>query len=772
MLRVVVALVAASITQAVSAQPAPRAVSVEDLARFAVFGDPGDVRYPGIPREAGSFSPDGRYYAAIVRRGNPEQGTNEARLLVYRTKELLRSPEPQTVAEFSSFTNNQPIALMKWLADSNTLVFVGAKGEEPSQVYRFDLNTQRLEALTQEPTQLIGYDIASSGNRMITVREAAIQRPAENPQCRQRGCLVTGTDLYRAMEGMNGGSIPLRVHDLRTGDSNMLAPPENLDPSIKRCDERLFGEVSPDGRFAIRMCELHEYPAQWSEYSAQPMRNDQWRYRSPVYAQRLVLIDLDRGTTTPVSDAPFMAWSVIYARPLWIDGGRRFILPGGAMESLEGTAGHERELRASTMGILLVDPVTRKARRIAQLDANVGTVSAASWEETSRTLTVETRDDVGTPLPVRRYQLRNDEWVAHAEPVSDRAGQTRAGVNVVVEQSLNERPVLVAVDFKTGAKQRLLDPNPWLAQRKLGRVEAISWKSKDGREWNGGLYYPADFQPGKRYPLVLLPYGFRAWQFSLSGIVTPYYAARALNAQGIVVLESVHNKLDEIDSTTAVWSVAQAGHESAIDYLDARGLIDRNRVGIQGFSYSGPQVAYTLTHSSYPFAACALTSTVPTGWWYYLSKGGNREYEPMHGGPPFGEQLKGWLETASGFSIDRVRTPMLSWGEVTLVVGWEWPAALRRLDKPVESWLLADGQHNVFKVPERIMTNQLLVDWFRFWLKDEERSEPNVFNQETVASLAAQYVRWRALRKQQDAVLKTPRPPLLNWTATPISSSD
>jgi hypothetical protein len=71
---------------------------------------------------------------------------------------------------------------------------------------------------------------------------------------------------------------------------------------------------------------------------------------------------------------------------------------------------------------------------------------------------------------------------------------------------------------------------------------------------------------------------------------------------------------------------------------------------------------------------------------------------------------------------------------------WDWYAGLKRLGKPVEYGYLPDGQHELFQVGQRVHTNQLLVDWFRFWLKGEEDDDPGKF---------AQYERWRRLSLQE-----------------------
>lgn len=82
------------------------------------------------------------------------------------------------------------------------------------------------------------------------------------------------------------------------------------------------------------------------------------------------------------------------------------------------------------------------------------------------------------------------------------------------------------------------------------------------------------------------------------------------------------------------------------------------------------------------------------------------------------------------------------WSNGNIAGLWDWYVGLRRLGKPVENWFLPDGVHDVFKIGERINTTQLLVDWFRFWLKDEE--DPD-------AEKIDRYSRWRRFREKQMA---------------------
>jgi len=85
---------------------------------------------------------------------------------------------------------------------------------------------------------------------------------------------------------------------------------------------------------------------------------------------------------------------------------------------------------------------------------------------------------------------------------------------------------------------------------------------------------------------------------------------------------------------------------------------------------------------------------------------------------------------------------LLQPGSPAVLGGWEPYAALRYLNKPVDLILLPLGSHVMTNPAQRLTSETINVDWFRFWLKGEEDSDP---------TKAEQYKRWRELRKLQEA---------------------
>ena len=73
---------------------------------------------------------------------------------------------------------------------------------------------------------------------------------------------------------------------------------------------------------------------------------------------------------------------------------------------------------------------------------------------------------------------------------------------------------------------------------------------------------------------------------------------------------------------------------------------------------------------------------------------------------------------------------------------WEPYAVMRYLHKPVELVLLNTDEHILTNPAVRMASQGGSVDWFRFWLQDYEDPDP---------AKAAQYQRWRELRKLQQA---------------------
>jgi dipeptidyl aminopeptidase/acylaminoacyl peptidase len=322
----------------------------------------------------------------------------------------------------------------------------------------------------------------------------------------------------------------------------------------------------------------------------------------------------------------------------------------------------------------------------------------------------------------------------------------RDGLEVKVNEGLNDPPTVVAKYRQTS--RVIWDPNPQIRDLELGSATVYMWKDKEGRHWRGGLFKPRHREPGQRYPLVIQTHGFTESKFIPSGTFPTTFAARALAAEGIVVLQ-VADLENCLTVTVHEVPCAVSGYEAAVKKLVSEGLVNPDRVGIVGFSRSCFYVMDTLTLSSLRIKAASITDGVMGDYFQYIAAEdsfGNsvaREFDSMIGAKPFGEGLQDWLKRSPGFNLDKVKAPVLinAEGPRDLLSMWEPYAALRYLKRPVDLIILNTDEHVLSNPAVRIASQGGSVDWFRFWLQDYEDPDP---------AKTDQYARWRQLRTMQE----------------------
>jgi hypothetical protein len=234
---------------------------------------------------------------------------------------------------------------------------------------------------------------------------------------------------------------------------------------------------------------------------------------------------------------------------------------------------------------------------------------------------------------------------------------------------------------------------------------------------------PPDYVLGRRYPLVIQTHGFLENEFMTDGQYTTAFAARPLAAAGIIVLQMGKNYGYKSLAEEAPLQIL--GYESAIRQLSFDGLIDSSRVGIIGFSRTCYHVEAALIKEPRLFAAATIVDGVDESYMQAMLSGvgtSDKEGDEIYGAPPLGDGLKAWIQSAPGFHLDRLETPLrIEALRPESVLGeWEIYSLLMMQKKPVELVYFPEGQHILQKPLERLASQQGNVDWFRFWLKGEE----------------------------------------------------
>jgi dipeptidyl aminopeptidase/acylaminoacyl peptidase len=680
-------------------------------------------------RDVAVFSRDNKQFLVLLRRGNITRNTNEYSLLLFRTNDAFRLLAPQVLLTMSSSSNRDAITQIKWLDDSKTVVFLGENAGQIPEVYSLDIQTKTLKRLTEHATPVVAYDIRSDGRAIIY--EALAKRASDKAKIERNGVVITTQDP-RKLVACDCGTD----QEFEATDTELFVQVAGRLPSrIRSADvltENLPLSLSPNGRYAVLEVYVNQIPESWAEYQDEHLRPYIIAPRRPgtlSNVRRYMLIDTRRNELTALLDAPVSWFNNGFA---WSPDGNSIVVSGVYLP-LNVTDPDEHEVRQKGIFVAQIELPSKEIVKIT--DQNLEVVK---WSQATGHVLFKSGDSRNKP-PEETYQKTGATW--EQVPVTKGDTLTNTPLRVTLEEDDNTPPRVFVADSNGRGKVLLLDLNPQFAHLELGKVEAVSWKATDGHLVTGGLYLPPHYIPGERYPLVIQTHGFRKDRFWIDGPFSSAFAAQPLAAKGMIVLQvgSSSDSTEESRYTDTPQEAPRqmAAYEGAIDYLDRRGLIDRNQVGIIGFSRTVFYVEYTLTHSEYQFSAASLADGFDGGYLNYMLWP-SISYANVNGGPPVGPSLSSWVENSPGFLLNRVKTAvhLEYYGPGNFLGGWQWFSGLSLLGKPADYVWLPHGTHLLMKPWERIASLQRNVDWFSFWLKGEEDPDP---------SKRDQYGRWEQL---------------------------
>jgi dipeptidyl aminopeptidase/acylaminoacyl peptidase len=726
---------------------AKQPVTVADTIEMTRIGD-----YSYLdPDRGGQFSPDGSKFAFVTQKGDLKTDSVEFRLLVFRTADAFNSPRTEVVATLPSTSSRAGICQVQWLPDNDTLVFLGEQAEGTSQLYKVSVRTKKLEKLTNQQTPILYYSMSDRGDNFLYVADAS-PLPVLSSEMLRRGFFVTSQqwdDLYT-----NRRRFDTR-HEIFVKTPRMKMPQRaggvlDLYPFSSSRDLH----ISPNGRYALLRAYRTTPPVAWDEYqyksdtetapSAGACRVGE-AFRCP---QQMMVVDLERRTVEPLLNAPATGKTAGSDLAAWTR--ENSVLLVNALLPLDSVEGEERSRRLSHVYAVEMTLPERKILKISERQEPYPVVFIESDVAKDRIIVKPKLAILAPSLEFRRDISR---W-----KITEISGPTRehdSRLSVTLEQDINSPPKLVANNPKTKRKAVVLDLNPQFSQLSFGRVEIFPWKAREGQFGEGMLYYPPDYVAGKKYPLIIQTHDERRDRFWIDGPYTTAYAAQPLANKGFLVLQmglaDVYEKASQ-DEVYKILGTPQEGphymalFESAIDELDQRGLIDRNRVGLSGFSRTFYHVLFALAHSSHHFAAAVAADGIDFSYvWclYYLPRFADSSVcVKVNGGPPYGEGLAGWAKAAPTFNLDKVRAPLLLQAISAPLGEWEVFAGLQWLKKPVEMLnFYPEGEHQLVRPQQRLLSQGSVVDWYCFWLKEEEDPDP---------AKAEQYARWRKMKQERD----------------------
>ncbi len=292
-------------------------------------------------------------------------------------------------------------------------------------------------------------------------------------------------------------------------------------------------------------------------------------------------------------------------------------------------------------------------------------------------------------------------------------------------------------NLKDNEQSKVADPEKvFFANVKFGKTEDWNFKNKKGLIIEGRIYYPPDYNPHKKYPLLVYYYGGTV---PTSRNFGGRYPKNLFAAMGYIVYDLQPSGATGYGQDFSALHVNGWGKENASDiiegtkkFLKAHPQVNPKAVGCMGASYGGYMTMYLQTQTDIFTTAIAhagisdITSYWGQGYWGYL-------YSSVASANSFPwNNKKLYVGQSPLFNADKIHTPMLllqGTADTNVPTGEsiQLYTALKLLGRTVELVEIKGQNHHIVDYNKRILWQKTIFAWMAKYLKNQPQWWNNMY---------------------------------------------
>ena len=284
--------------------------------------------------------------------------------------------------------------------------------------------------------------------------------------------------------------------------------------------------------------------------------------------------------------------------------------------------------------------------------------------------------------------------------------------------------------------------------RAYAKSEVIRWKGANDDEVEGILYYPTNYEEGKKYPLITAIHGGpmgsdkdlwgESWAYPIqlftqrgAFVLRPNY--HGSNNYGLKWAESI--------CCGKYYDLETPDINAGVDYLIAQGKADADRIATMG--WSNGSILSTSLITTYP--ARYKVASVGAGDIEWLSDWGNVDFGQSFdtyyfGKSPF-EDPQLYINKSPFFKMDKVQAPVLIFHgtadrNVPPAQSWSYFRALQHFDKTVKYVVFPGEPHGPRKLTHQMRKVEEEAAWFDKYLFKTAKPENEAFKKDSPLSAA------------------------------------
>jgi dipeptidyl aminopeptidase/acylaminoacyl peptidase len=362
--------------------------------------------------------------------------------------------------------------------------------------------------------------------------------------------------------------------------------------------------------------------------------------------------------------------------------------------------------------------------RYVKLDAEEKTIDPAK-PLLLRTENTETRD---TGYYTTKIDSKDSprKLLMVAKDVSNPIKAKDADVYVMTEQTFAQFPDLLVTNASFSSLKKVSDANPQQAGLLWGSDEMVSFENVDGVPLQGILYKPENFDPHKKYPMIV--YLYEKLSQNINHFVDPK-PMDSINISYYVSNGYLVFTPDIVYQTGYPGQSALKCVMAGVNAVTAKGFVDEKNIGIQGHSWGGYQIAYMVTQTNRFKAAedgAPVANMISAYDGIRWGPGRPRQFQYEHtqsriGGTIWEYPLR-FIENSPIFMVDKIQTPLLiihndADDAVPWYQGIEFFLALRRLGKEAYMFTYNGEPHHLRRRPNQKDYATRMAQFFDFELK-------------------------------------------------------
>lgn len=297
-----------------------------------------------------------------------------------------------------------------------------------------------------------------------------------------------------------------------------------------------------------------------------------------------------------------------------------------------------------------------------------------------------------------------------------------------IAEAFDSSPNYYSASADLKSPRQVSETNPFQANYAWGKAQLVEYKSPKGERLQGALFYPANYEAGKQYPMLVHIYeresNFLHRYFPVSER-SPYSEAVWTSKGYFVLMPDIVFR--PRDPGMSILECTVAATKAAV----ATGMIDAKHMGITGHSWGGYGSTFIMTQTDM-FAAGAvggsLTDLISNFGEVYWNNGvpetGHMEVGQERMQVPLWEDPQAYIRNSAVFSINKMQGPLLmSTADHDGASDWhqtlEFYNIARRAGKQVVMLMYPGENHSLAIKANQMDYHHRILEWFGYYLKGE-----------------------------------------------------